>query len=434
MIDTMVKRIVILVAVILFTCHDRVHGQGKFGADEQKCRENLSMFREYYKQKNYLASYNPWMWAFKNCPESSQNIYKNASKIIKEKIKSDKENKSYYLDTLMFVFDQRISYFGNEGYVLGLKGFELVEIDRNRSKEALGYLKQSLDLQGNNASVQAVYGYMKAMVNLEKSGEKTKIDVLSAYALVSEIVEFNIINESKSTKYFVKYSEIIEKLFTPYATCDDLLDLFSKRFDPNTDDIRFLKRLTKLLSAKKCSDNDLFFNASSRLYELEPSASSADKMSKMSIAKGKKSEAIVFAKQAVEAEEDPNTKAKYYLALADAFRSAGSYSLARGAVYNALELRSGWGEAYINLGNIYVAGAKRCETDFETQTVYWVAVDAFRQALLDLETKDRASKSINTYSKYFPTKESCFFNGVTPDEKYTVGCWIDKTTVARTSD
>jgi hypothetical protein len=122
------------------------------------------------------------------------------------------------------------------------------------------------------------------------------------------------------------------------------------------------------------------------------------------------------------------------LALADAYRSSGSYSLARAAVYEALELRTGWGEAYINLGSIYVTGAKSCGTDFENQTVYWVAVDAFKKALLDPETKDRASKSINTYSKYFPTKETCFFNGITSDSKYTVGCWIDKTTVARTSD
>ena len=79
-------------------------------------------------------------------------------------------------------------------------------------------------------------------------------------------------------------------------------------------------------------------------------------------------------------------------------------------------------------------GAKSCGSDFENQTVYWIAVDAFKQALSDPETKDRASKSINTYSKYFPTKETCFFNGITANSKHTVGCWINKTTTARTSD
>ena len=425
-------RIIVLGVSILISIN--TNGQGKYGSDEEGCKENLSMFREYYKQKNYADALPAWRWAFINCPASSGNIYKNGPKIIKERIKIDKENKAAYIDTLLMIFDQRIEYFGKEGYVLGLKGYELVLIDKNRSKEALNYLQRSLDLDGNNASVQAVYAYMRAMVNLEKLGEKIKEDVLEAYTLVSEIVHFNIVNESKVTKNFVKYSEKIEDLFTPYANCKDLISLYSKNIDPNTNDVNLLKRVVTLLNDKNCTDDDLFFNVSNRLYELEPSPASADLLSKMSIAKGKSSDAVVFAKTAIELEEDQNLKAKYYLALADAYRSQGSFLLARDAVFSALKLRSGWGEAYINLGNIYVAGAKSCGDDFENQTVYWVAVDAFKKALSDSETEYRASKSINTYSKYFPTKENCFFNGVTAGSKHMVDCWINKQTIARTSD
>lgn len=432
MINRMMKNIVMLVIAILAIFS--ANAQGKYGVDEQKCKENLSMFREYYKQKNYADALSSWRWTFLNCPASSGNIYKNGPKIIKERIKVDKENKLAYIDTLMMVFDQRIQYFGKNGYVLGLKGYELIGIDKTRSEEALGYLKQSLDLEGNNASVQAVYGYMKAMVNLEKSGDKTKADVLDAYAVVSEIIDFNIVNESKATKNFVKYSEKVEDLFTPYANCKDLIELFSQKFDTSTEDINALKRITKLLDNKNCTNSDLFFNASSRLYELDPSAASADQMSKMSVAKGKTSDAITFAKEAIEMEQEANQKAIYYLALADAYRNAGSYASARAEVYNALELRSGWGEAYMNLGNIYISGAKSCGSNFDNSTVYWVAVDSFKKALSDEETKDRASKSINTYSKYFPSTETCFFNGVETGNSHTVGCWINKATAVRTSD
>ena len=157
-------------------------------------------------------------------------------------------------------------------------------------------------------------------------------------------------------------------------------------------------------------------------------------MSKMSIAKGKYGDAINFAKEAIEMEESVNQKAIYYLALADAYRNGGSFALARSAVYNALEIRNSWGEAYLNLGNIYVSGVKGCSGDFEKSTVYWLAVDAFRKALLDEDTKERANRSINTYSKYFPSKETCFFNGVEVGKSHTIGCWINKATVARTSD
>ena len=432
MINRMIKKLVVIAIIVLIGFG--ANAQSKFGADSVACIENLSLFREYFKQKSYADALNPWRWTFNNCPKSSGNIYKNGPKIIKARMNIDPENKSAYIDTLMMIFDQRIKCFGQEGYVLGLKGYELIGVDKDRSEEGLDYLKQSLDLEGNNASVQAVYGYMKAIETLEKSGLKTKVDVLEAYAIVSEIIDYNIVNETKTAKGFIQYSEKIENLFTPYANCDDLITLFSQKFDASTDDVNALKRITKILDNKKCTESHLFFNASSRLYELEPSASSADKIAKMSIAKGRSAASVEFAKKAIELEEDANQKAIYYLGLADAYRNMGSYVSARNAVYSALEFRSGWGEAYMNLGYIYIAGAKTCGDDFDESTVYWVAVDAFRKALSDEDTKDRASKSINTYSKYFPAKEKCFFKGVEAGKSHTVECWINKTTMARTSD
>ena len=432
MINKMMKINFVLVAIFLTSFSS--NAQSKFGMDSVACIENLSLFREYYKQKNYVDALIPWRWTFNNCPRSSGNIYKNGPKIFKERMKIDKENKSAYVDTIMMIFDQRIKYFGKEGYVLGLKGYELVISDKKRSAEALSILDKSINLDGNNSDFRAVYGYIKAMVNLEKLGEKSKQDVLEAYARISDIIDYNVVNESKVTKYFIQYAEKIENLFTPYANCEDLVFLFSAKFDPTTEDISFLKRVTKVLENKNCTSEKLFFDASSRLYQLDPSASSADKMAKMSIAKGKYSDAIEFAKKATEMEEVDNQRAIYYLGLADAYRNAGSFLLARNAVYSALELRNGWGEAYLNLGNIYISGAKICDGDFEKSTVYWVAVDSFSRALADKDTKSRASKSINTYSKYFPTKETCFFNGVEAGKSHTIGCWINKSTSARTSD
>ena len=116
---------------------------------------------------------------------------------------------------------------------------------------------------------------MKAIVNLEKSGKKTKEDVLEAYARISEILEFNIENESKATKYFIQFSEKIENLFTPYANCDDLIALFTSKFDPNTENIDFLKRVIKNFKLQECINNELYFEVVKRLHELEPTFETA---------------------------------------------------------------------------------------------------------------------------------------------------------------
>ena len=145
-------------------------------------------------------------------------------------------------------------------------------------------------------------------------------------------------------------------------------------------------------------------------------------------------DAISYAKEAIEMESESNLKASYYLILADAYRSSGSFSSARSSVYSALKYKKGWGEAYMSLGNIYVSGAKNCGEGFEMQSVYWVAVDAYKKALNDSQTKKRASKAINTYSKYFPSKEDCFFGGFSSGDNYKVGCWINQSTSVRTSN
>ena len=114
---------------------------------------------------------------------------KMGQKLSKLKLKSIQKTKMN-VDTLMMIFDQRIKYgFGKEGYILGLKGYELFFADKNRAEEALSDFKTSINMDNNTSSVQAVYAYMKATIYLQKKGIKSKEDVLSTYSIVSEIVD-----------------------------------------------------------------------------------------------------------------------------------------------------------------------------------------------------------------------------------------------------
>ena len=81
--------------------------------------------------------------------------------------------------------------------------------------------------------------------------------------------------------------------------------------------------------------------------------------------------------------------------------------------------------------------AKRnSKTENESQSPFLslFAVDMFNKAQKDELVKSRARKSINTYSKYFPSTEVCFFNNVEKNTKYNIECWVNKTTTVRTSD
>ena len=47
-------------------------GQGKYGADSVKCVQNLSLYRDYYKQKLYDDAYNYWKVVYTICGSQTQ--------------------------------------------------------------------------------------------------------------------------------------------------------------------------------------------------------------------------------------------------------------------------------------------------------------------------------------------------------------------------
>ena len=426
------KKVLLLLLVFIFTNNLKAEDP------PAKCEDLTSVYYTYYETKSYSDALPAWSWVFNNCPNPSVKLFIRGPKIINSKIKEDETNRISYIDTLMMIYDRRNELFGNEGKVLGLKGYDLINLEikysLDRGEEALEYLQKSLNLDSINSTPQAVYGYMRTIVYLEKKGIKTKDDVLSAYSRVSSIMSYNISNNTKQKKKFESIEKNLEKLFTPYANCEDIVTLYNQTFEENKDNIEYIKNALRLLNSKECTKSNLYFEMSKQMYILNPSSTAAHQMAKMSLAKRNFSEAISFSKKAIDSDDESDLKAEYYLTLAEAYRFSGSYSAARKAVYSALNLKNGWGKAYITLGNIYVSGAKSCGDGFELKTVYWVAIDAFKNALSDSETKLEASRNINTYSKFFPKKESCFFNGIQPNSEYTVGCWINKKTIVRTSD
>ena len=429
----MIKNFVFI--LIFALCYVESFSQSKYGVDSVSCITNLSLFREYYKQKNYMEALNPWRWTFQNCPKASGNIYKNGPIIIKSMIKERPEQKKEYVDTLMLIYDQRIEYFGNEGYVLGRKGADLLRYDKSKFLDANEILARSIALQKNSSDAGAVLAYFNTLDIMVKNEIISEDSLLNRYSALMSIIDYNLKKNDKKSKFYQKTSDAIDKKIVSYIDCGKIENIFKPKFTINNNDTDFVNRLYNILSKQNCTETEFHFQVSKRLHELLPSSSSASKLGKICIKRKEFNQAIEYFDMAIEIEEDSDKRAKYLLEKADAYRISKNYSSAILTAKQAADLKKNWGEAFITIGNIYVAGAGNCSSDFEKSTVYWVAVDYFTKALSDELTNERARKSINTYSKYFPTKEECFFNGsLQSGDSYTVECWINKGTTVRTSD
>lgn len=423
-------------------------GVSKYGNDSLTCIENNSLYYEFYKQwksSNYKNeawkdALPPWRWVFINCPASTKNIYLHGEKLLDVVLKNetDKTRKEGYIDTLMMVYDKRIQYFGKEGYVLGKKGSSLYKLRPAAYEQSYNILKKSIELEGNNSSGESLIYYFRSAEKMVKGGKADSTILVDIYDQNSVIIEYNLAN-AKSEKDKKKWENIkgnIELSFEPWAKCEDLISLYTIKFNDAPNDTNLLKKITKILDKKDCTNSDLFFKATENLHNAIPSARTAELTGKMYIKRELFEEAVTYLKEAISLYKDDQERADVQFLLANVYFQLKRLSEARKECYAVLKVRPNDGKSLIVIGDLYASSAKQCgDGDFYSKVAYWAAVDKYIKAKnVDPDVADLASTKINTFTQYFPATEQIFFHDLKEGDSFTVECWINETTKVRASD
>ena len=139
----------------------------------------------------------------------------------------------------------------------------------------------------------------------------------------------------------------------------------------------------KLLSKKECTDTDIFFSISEALYIIDPSPASAANMGLRALKRKNHEKAVEFYLYAFEGEEDELNKAQYAFRLAQTHAAMSKNKTAKSYALKALSLRSGWGDPYILIGDLYAKTSRKCgelKTEFLKRVGYWAAIDKYEKA------------------------------------------------------
>ena len=433
------KQILLVMIVLLAVINVDVKSQKKdvdYGSDSIACLNNLSTMNEYMKIDLISYAVDSWRKVFNMCPASSKNIYIYGVKIVKYLIDKEQNEQrvNELVDTLMLLYDRRIKYFDEEGYVLGRKAIDLLRYRKQDLVQAYGYLKKSIELEGNKSDEAILVTYMQLSNILFKNQRIDNQDVVNNYMNASQILEANPASNKEGTLP-QKALATIQDIFADSgaAGCETLVSIFEPKFKENPDDKDQLKKILAMLERSGCQESQLFTDASVQLFKIEPSASSAYYLAKVFLKKQDYEKAADYYKQAINLESDNTKKAAYYFELAAVQSRQDLKEQARSNALKAAELRPNWGDPYILIGNLYATSAPTCgSNDFAKNAVYWVAVDKYIKAKqVDPDIADKANDMIKKYSEYFPNKENAFFYGVNEGDSYTVGCWINETTTAR---
>lgn len=406
--------------------------------DSISCITALSLYIEFVKQDNYPDAVSGWRTASSICPKSTESLWINGAKMFTQFVEKeeDEAKKEKLIDTLEWIYDQRIEHFareaGKEGYVLGRKGTAMMKFRSKKVQEAYDVLSKSFELQKTEMEPAALYYLFRAAYMLNKKGQLEKAALFDLYAKCSEVVDHNA-----SGNYKAAYENSlgnIDKLFVKVAECPDIVDVYTPKFQATPEDVKLLKQILSTLEKRDCTDTDFYLEVAVALNNIEPNADASYAIANGYAKKENYSGALDYYEKAVSQTEDVEMKKKALLKAANTALIVKSYAKARSLAQQLLQLDPNSGDAYIVIGDAYLSGGRSCGgNDCASRASYWAAYDKYARAKqVDASVSETANKRMATARGQFPKKEDCFFVGLNDGASYTVGCWINETTTVRT--
>jgi len=330
--------------------------QGEYGAtakDSIKCIENL-IYVDYLKNDPKLAL-QLWRNAYRVCPVARKSLYINGVNMYEDLANATKDEtkKQLYVDTILSIYNQRIKFFDQKGYVLGQEGQTMLVYRPKEYEKIFNTLNESVELQKDKTQSGTLVALMYAVINMEKNNKKTKDDVVSTYSKVMNYVAAGQ-SRPKETERYKRAEESINSVTAPYLDCPTITSLAEKNFEENKDNLDWLKNTAKLLKQKDCTKEDIFVKIATLIVKKDPSTDGLTNLGIVLYNQNKFDEAIDNFKKAADLTDNADDKSDLYLNTARAYYQLGQYSSVKTYALKAAQTKSGWGEPYLLIGDAYV--------------------------------------------------------------------------------
>ncbi len=433
--------------------------------NSDECLEQLSIFAESAKIKNYSAAYEPWTMVLNNCPKLNVATYQYGELILKDFIKnsSNDQDKTKYLEDLLSLYDKWAENFpirrglNQIGKIYSSKGQAM--LDNGVKDKALIYETFDYAFNANPESFtnpKSLAYYFQTGYDLYKSGTIIDLETLfEKYEELTEKFESLKIDISKNIDVILKkeesgtaltsrearnkriydtnsnavsaYLQLIDQLIAKEATCDILIPLYSKNFEENKNNTIWIRRAAGRLDGKDCSDDPLFVTLVEQLHNLEPSADSAYYLGILNDKQGNSEEALKYYQESVSLQTDNYKKANILYKIAVKFRNSGRRVSARNYAEQALSIQPSIGKAYLLIANMYADSANNCgDSQFNKRAVFWLAAQTAQKAgRVDASLKKLSDRSVAAFNGRAPSKTDIFTEGK-QGTTITFSCWIGR--------
>ena len=436
----------ILITLPVFASAQNDNKYGDTPEQQTLCKEALSVYKSYKKQKNFGEAYQQWKKACDVCPETVQeSLYADGATFLKSEIKvakksGDDARQAVLIDSLMWAYDKRMELFpatkkkpNNRCHTLGRKASDQYKYFKDQPEVAYAMFKESIDCIESKSSASTLSGYyatsfytMKAINKEDKvKGAKMKTQMLTDYLRLMEYANTAIAaanGKEKTIKSYVSAKENIEKIFTTIAKCDEMVPVLQASINASPEDMELKRKVLSLLVNRDCTENELFLPVATAVYEVEPSAEAAYAIGIGYAKQSKFSDSFKYMEEAVMNCDNCSEQLIYLLKAGQIASRLKRPSTAKRYASQVLAIDNANAQAYMLIGDAISGSSSACDDGaIGKRAVYWVAHDYYARAKrMDAAIASNAEKKMSNMAKQFPTIDEVFALGLSAGSSFTV--------------
>ena len=454
-------RLKALIALFVFTASAVMAQKGvedgsRFGhgQDSIDCLNNISLYSENLKTKNYTDAYPYWQKVFADAPVSRHSLYTDGVTILKNLIAGTKvlEERKAYADEMMKVYDQQLQYLDKlnelrktpwtEYYVKGDKAHNYITYyPRMDNNTAYDMLREVIEMAGDKNQYYIVGDYMKVSLAKFKSDETHREQFIQDYLTSAELIASIADKAQNMSTPNPKLVEAVDKIKdnvdgyfinSGAAECNQLEAIYAPKVEENKDNLEYLRKVVSVMAMLNCTESETYYNASEYAHHIAPTAATAAGCAYRYLKRGDMAKSIEYFDQAIELDTVATSKADYYYKAAVILNSDRQLGKAKTYVTKAISLNGNKGSYHILLANIYAAAPKWNDEPLLDKCKYFVVLDRLYQAKrVDESVVEEANKMITAYSTHTPSITDLFMIGKKEGDKVHVGGLINETTTIR---
>lgn len=413
----------------------------KWPEDKAKAEEQVALYGDAMKQGNFRGATSGIQWMLVNAPKWNTKLYIEATDVYNKLASAEKDpvKKQVLVDSLLMLYDMRITNCGDEVNVINRKAIYALSYNgqnKDKTAEVLALYDKVYEISGNNVFDNNLEAYMKVVqLNVALLKNLSEEQILQRYDKISEIIDVKIKKAQAENK-----QDVVDRLKKSKTAIDDILpkcgvtidcDFVRKnlapKFKQNPTDMVLAKKIFQFMTMGGCIEDPLWLQSAEAIHKLSPDYGLAKNMGKIYAKNGNMDKAEALFSEAVTLASTNQDKAESYILQGDIQAQKGNKSAARESYRKSIAADAASKAGYEKIGDLYLGSFKDCAKGAslaEDRLVYIAAYDMYAKA--------GEQQKMNTARAQFPSVTELFELNWKEGDSKSISCWVGETVILKT--